>query len=176
MPELIISLKGREIQKFPLTQRMVKIGRSQANDLTLSNESVSREHARLGFVNHCFFVEQVSESNAVLVNGTPCPHPLEIQDGDRIQVGKYTITLSKLTGPSLGLIDGDDFGNFNATAVLSSVDINRYVQISDNPSDAHRSLEQIRLEKVQSLERLVIWLKSALLMSLLINLYFLFQL
>lgn len=175
MAELIISLKGREIQKFPLTQRVVQIGRSQASDLSLSNESVSRDHARLSFVNHSFFIEQVSENNAVLVNGEPCPHPLEIKDGDRMQVGKYTITLSKLTGPSLGLLDGDDFGNFNTTAILSSVDINRYVQLSDSPSDAHRSLEQIRLEKVQSLEGTVIWLKLALLISLLINLYFLFQ-
>ena len=176
MAELIISLKGREIQKFPLTQRIVKIGRSQASDLALSNESVSRDHARLSCVNRSFFIEQVSEHNLVLVNGEPCLHPLEIQDGDRMQMGKYTLTLSKLTGPSLGLLDGDDFGSIGATEVLSSIDINRYAQSAESPEESPRSLEQIRLEKVQSLESKVLWLKLALLLSLVVNLYFLFQL
>ena len=176
MPELIISLKGREIQKFPLTQRVVKIGRSQVCDLILSNESVSRDHARLSFVNRSFFIEQVSENNAVLVNGEPCLHPLEIQDGDRMQVGKYTIKLSKLTGPSLALLDGDDFSNFNTTSILSTVDINRYVELSDSPDESPRSLEQMRLEKVQSQKRIIMWLKLSLLLSLSVNLYFLFQL
>ena len=173
MAELIVTLKGREIQRFPITQRVINIGRGQNSDLTLSNESVSRDHARLSFVNHSFFVEPVSEHNAVLLNEAVCSHPHTVEDGDRIQVGKYTILLSKLTGPSLTLISGGNFSSMGSTEILSSVDITRYAQVIDESEPAPRSLEQIRLERVQSLEQQLILMKIALLISMLANIYFL---
>ena len=173
MAELIVTLKGREIQRFPITQRVVNIGRGQNSDLTLSNESVSRDHAKLSFVNHSFFVERVSEHNAVLLNEVACLHPHTVEDGDRIQVGKYTIILSKLSGPSLTLISGEGFSSMGSTEILSSIDINRYAQAMDANETAPRSLEQIRLERVQSLERQLLLIKVALLISMLANVYFL---
>ena len=173
MAELIVTLKGREIQRFPITQRVINIGRSQNSDLTLSNESVSRDHARLSFVNHSFFIERVSDHNTLLLNEEACLHPQTVEDGDRIQIGKYTILLSKLTGPSLTLISGEDFSSIGSTEVLSSLDINRYAQGIDEPGKASRPLEQIRLERLQSLERQLIFTKVILLISMLANVYFL---
>ncbi len=133
MAELVVTLKGREIQRFPITQRVTNIGRSQNSDLSLSNESVSRDHARLSYVNRTFFIERVTEHNLVLLNETECVAPMPVEDGTRIQIGKYTIVLHKMGGPSLGLIDGDSFSSMGSTEVLSTHDINRYAQSLDEP-------------------------------------------
>lgn len=98
MAELVVTLKGREIQRFPITQRVTNIGRSQNSDLSLSNESVSRDHARLSYVNRTFFIERVTEHNLVLLNETECVAPMPVEDGTRIQIGKYTIVLHKMGG------------------------------------------------------------------------------
>ena len=173
MAELIVTLKGREIQRYPISQKVINIGRSNTSDLNLSNESVSRDHARLSFVNHTFFIERVSDNNLVLLNGETCLHPSIVNDGDRIQVGKYTLTLSKLTGPSLALIDDSRFSTMGSTEVLSTVDINRYAQSNEKPKLASRSLEQIRLDRVRGLEQKVKLLKISLLLSALINIWLL---
>ena len=173
MAELIVTLKGREIQRYPITQKVIKIGRGESCDLNLSNESVSRDHARLSFVNNSFFVERVSPHNVVLINGQQCTHPMTIEDHDRLQIGKYTLVLSKLTGPSLAVLDGGAFSSLGSTEVLSTNYINRYAQSLDEPESAPRSLEQIRLDRVKSLERQVILFKVALIISGLVNLWFL---
>lgn len=172
MAELVVTLKGREIQRFPITQRVTNIGRSQNSDLSLSNESVSRDHARLSYVNRTFFIERVTEHNLVLLNETECVAPMPVEDGTRIQIGKYTIVLHKMGGPSLGLIDGDSFSSMGSTEVLSTHDINRYAQSLDEP-EPPRSLEQIRLGKVQSLQRVNTLLKLVIIFSLALNIYLL---
>lgn len=172
MPELVVSLKGRELQRFPITQRIVKIGRGGTSDLSLQNESVSREHARLSFVNQAFFIEGVSEHNLVLVNGQPCHIPRQIEDGDRIQVGKYTISLNTMTGPLLSLLTNGDFDEAGSTEVLSTVDIVRYSQAVDETEEMlPRSLEQIRLDRVRRLQTENKYLKIMLLVSFVVNLW-----
>lgn len=173
MAELIVTLKGREIQRFPITQKVISIGRGESCELNLSNESVSRDHARLSFVNRSFFIERVSSHNVVLLNGEECLHPMTIEDQGRLQIGKYTLILSKMTGPSLALIDSDGFSNMGSTEVLSTQDISRYAKSIDEPESTPRSLEQIRLDRVKSLERENILLKISLILSGLINLWFL---
>ena len=174
MAELIVTLKGREIQRYPISQKIINIGRGAVSDLNLSNESVSRDHARLSFVNNTFFIERVTENNLVLLNGESCVHPSAVEDGDKIQIGKYTLTLSKLTGPSLALIDDSRFSSIGSTEVLSTVDINRYAQSNEEPDLAPRSLEQIRLDRVKGLEQKVKILNLSLFFSLLINIWLLF--
>ena len=173
MAELIVTLKGREIQRYPITQKVVSIGRGDSSDLNLSNESVSRDHARLSFVNRSFFLERVSSHNAVLINGEECTHPIVVEDQGRIQIGKYTIILSKLTGPSIALLDGGAFSSLGSTEVLSTSDISRYAQSIDQAESAPRSLEQIRLDRVRELERHNLLLKVALIISGAVNLWFL---
>lgn len=59
-----------------------------------------------------------------------------------------------------------------STEVLSTHDINRYAQSLDEP-EPPRSLEQIRLGKVQSLQRVNALLKAAIIFSLALNMYLL---
>ena len=174
MPELIITLKGRELQRFPITQRITTIGRGNTND---TNESVSREHAKLSFVNHTFFIEGVSSSNLVLLNGAPCHFASPLEDEDRIQLGKYTLVLNMIGGPSMTLLMSGNFSEIGSTEILSTDDINRYAQSIDQQSaSVPRSLEQMRLDKLQRLNVRVKILRICLLFSALLNLYLLLRL
>ena len=170
MPELIITLKGREIQRSPLSYQKIKIGRGPSNDISLPNESVSREHASLIYLNHTYWIESLNQSNGVWVNGKLCQQMTPLMDGDRIQIGKYTFNLLMNAGPSLHPMS-DGFGGLSErTEALSLDDLQKYA--TSEESDAPKPFDQVRLERTQALERSVTIYRRLLIVSLLLNLYF----
>lgn len=83
--------KGRA---FPLTKPRIAIGRAggRANDLTLHDDTVSREHARIVHTpaDGTFRLINESGTNPVLVNGQEVESAL-LQDGDVIRLGATSL-------------------------------------------------------------------------------------
>jgi two-component system cell cycle response regulator len=77
-------------RRYPVSERMTRIGRSDASEVLLHSDSVSREHARIERIEHTgelVFVDQQS-TNGSFVNESPnaaSRHVLE--DGDRLAIG-----------------------------------------------------------------------------------------
>ena len=72
--------------RFPLTKRDILIGRSQACDLRISVQNVSRQHAKIRFAEGKYYLQDQNSSLGTLLNGRPVQASV-INDGDQITIG-----------------------------------------------------------------------------------------
>jgi hypothetical protein len=77
-------LLGRQ---FLLHQDATTIGRTAESDITLPDRHVSRNHARVSFLNGQWFLEDLESRNGTLVNGTLIKRPAPLMTGDQIRIG-----------------------------------------------------------------------------------------
>lgn len=93
MPELIVMLKDRELQRYPILRTTTRVGRDASNDVVIDNPGVSRFHASIAFDGDRCVVNDAGSSNGIFVNGQASErHRLE--DGDAIQLGKFKVVYS----------------------------------------------------------------------------------
>jgi len=72
------------------------IGRSQASDIELPSDNVSRRHARLYTVDGRCYVEDLSSANGVYVNGRRITEVYAIQRAAKIKIGDYYLHVEAL--------------------------------------------------------------------------------
>lgn len=86
-------IDGR-MQRFPLTETGVcRIGRSEKNDIVLSDDLTSRSHALLQRSGDgSFYISDLASSNGTLVNGARISRPVLLRDGYHINIGGYQFT------------------------------------------------------------------------------------
>ena len=65
------------------------IGRSEENDIVISNPNVSRRHARLSRLESGFVVEDLGSTNGTLLDGAPIGRE-RIESGDELTFGRVT--------------------------------------------------------------------------------------
>jgi len=63
------------------------IGRSSNNDLSLSNSSISRQHAEIRLLDGEYVVRDMESRHGTYVNGVRVEQPMKLKTGDRIQLG-----------------------------------------------------------------------------------------
>jgi hypothetical protein len=97
--ELVVTDGPDRGRHFPLTKPRVAIGRSggRHNDVLLSDDTVSREHARIVYnpADKTFRLVNESNTNPVRVNGAAIESVL-VQDNDNIQLGATSLRFKKL--------------------------------------------------------------------------------
>ena len=103
MPELIVTLKGREIRRRPITAAETTIGRDAVCDLQIDNVGISRHHATVVVAEGSAWVRDERSANGVFVNAKQVERQA-LDDGDEIQIGKFLIRYVELGGPPLGEI------------------------------------------------------------------------
>ena len=79
--------------ELSLDQDWVVIGRGRSADIVLSEPTISRAHAAVGFDGETFFVQDLSSTNGTGVNGVREPR-MELDDGDEILLGKLLLRIS----------------------------------------------------------------------------------
>src|ERR1051326_5748374 len=73
---------------YPLSKRVTRIGRGQANEIALPDEpSVSRFHARITFHDGNFQVEDLGSTNGTFLNGRIIKRPTKILPFDHLSFG-----------------------------------------------------------------------------------------
>lgn len=72
----------------------VVVGRSEHADIPVSDESVSRRHARLFLRDQDWFVEDLGSRRGTLLNGLPVSAPTELKPGDVVSVGSTHLRIS----------------------------------------------------------------------------------
>ncbi|MDA0836633.1 MAG: FHA domain-containing protein, partial [Planctomycetota bacterium] len=70
-----------------LTGRKVRIGRSSQNDINVKLDGISRMHCELRSVDGGYIIVDLGSSNGTWVNKKKITRH-ELQDGDRIQIGR----------------------------------------------------------------------------------------
>ena len=169
MNQIIVTIKGKEIQRYPLTQQSVKIGRGAGNDISLPNETVSRDHALINYVNQGFWIQPLNNDNTIWINGQPCQQPTALANQDRVQIGKYVLTLMIAETQALS---SPLFNSFERTEALSIDDLHKYAAAYD--AQQSKSHMEVRLEKVQTLEKQLKLYRILLAISILAHLYTLY--
>lgn len=78
----------------PLATATVTIGRKEHNTIQLTEQNVSRTHAKLTYRDDGWLIEDLRSYNGVKVNGIPISQPTLLREGDLIQIADYHLTLT----------------------------------------------------------------------------------
>jgi hypothetical protein len=74
----------------------VELGRTREADVVLRDPEVSRRHARLESRNGVVYVEDLESSNGTFLNGRRVTEPIEIREGDEIDVGTTRVVVTSV--------------------------------------------------------------------------------
>ena len=78
----------------PLGEEEVTIGREPGNTIQLTEQNVSRQHARLTQSQDGWVIEDLDSYNGVKVNGVLVEGSVTLNEGDVVQIGDYHLALS----------------------------------------------------------------------------------
>lgn len=93
-PSLIV-LEGLYVgEVFQLTEQVTILGRDRNTNITIMEDGVSRQHARLELSGENVFIQDLGSTNGTLVNGEKIQARVEISDGDKIQMGDILMKFS----------------------------------------------------------------------------------
>lgn len=83
--------------RVPLDRPWIVLGRGRGAEVVLSEPTLSRAHAAIGFDGETFFVRDLGSTNGTLVNGVrESEHALD--DGDEIQIGRLALRFQRSLG------------------------------------------------------------------------------
>ena len=91
MARLILSLKGRELDKFLIGQGKVIIGRSPECDIRIDNPAISRKHATIEFMDGVYVATDLNSSNGSFINGDALKAPTQLKPGDVLGLAKFEL-------------------------------------------------------------------------------------
>jgi len=110
----------------PLSDEEITIGREAGNTIQLTEQNVSRQHARLTFGAEGWMLEDLDSYNGIKVNNVSVEGQVTLQEGDRVQIGDYHLTLVDNVDASalnLGKQAANDNGAGTSMRVAPSVDL-----------------------------------------------------
>jgi hypothetical protein len=74
----------------------VVVGRAAGSDIMVGAEYVSGRHARLMPLEDRLVLEDLGSTNGTRVNGEPVTGPVELIDGDSVQIGDVVLQVQQL--------------------------------------------------------------------------------
>ncbi|MGB1274422.1 MAG: FHA domain-containing protein [Nannocystaceae bacterium] len=110
----------------PLSDEEITIGREAGNTIQLTEQNVSRQHARLTFGADGWMLEDLDSYNGIKVNNVSVEGQATLQEGDRVQIGDYHLTLVDnvdATALNLGKQAANDNGASASMRAAPSVDL-----------------------------------------------------
>ena len=86
-------------RSYRFHQDVTTIGRTNGNDLVISERTVSRRHARLWFADGRWYLEDLQSINGSLVNNVRIYQPVVLNDGDIVNFGDEMVVFNITYGP-----------------------------------------------------------------------------
>jgi FHA domain len=86
----------------PVGESPIGIGRGPANDVVLSDDSVSWHHAQVWVEGDAAWIRDIGSRNGTFVNGQRAVSAVRLTDGDRLQIGASVVLT--LSGASLDVV------------------------------------------------------------------------
>jgi predicted component of type VI protein secretion system len=96
VPELILSLRERELSRFSIGALRTTIGRDPSCDVVIDNVGISRLHATVEVVGDSFVLRDCGSQNGITLNGEPCREGRLVHD-DIIGLNKFLLRFSNQT-------------------------------------------------------------------------------
>jgi pSer/pThr/pTyr-binding forkhead associated (FHA) protein len=91
--KLTLTLSGRTLERYELDKESIKIGRNEDCDVTIDNLGVSRYHCEIVSKDGFFVLRDLKSNNGTFVNGKRVDN-YNLNDGDEISIGKFTISFA----------------------------------------------------------------------------------
>ncbi len=91
MFELNVFLRDKLIGRSVFSGEEVRIGRAVDNEVQIDNLAFSRYHASIEDVKGVYILKDFGSQNGTYVNGQKVEGRYGLNDGDRIQIGKFTL-------------------------------------------------------------------------------------
>ena len=112
-----------QIMHGPMAGRLYKldrdvtiVGRNPDCDVVLQPKSVSRKHAAVSRTGSSFEIKDLGSTRGTLVNGQKLTEPVELKDGDTLQIGEVQLTFNSRV---VQIEDGDD----EQSTVYAAIDV-----------------------------------------------------
>jgi pSer/pThr/pTyr-binding forkhead associated (FHA) protein len=96
VPELILSLRERELARVAIVTARTTIGRDPSCDVVIDNVGISRLHAAIEVIGDSFVLRDCDSENGMTLNGDPCREG-RLVHGDIIGVNKFLVRFSNET-------------------------------------------------------------------------------
>jgi pSer/pThr/pTyr-binding forkhead associated (FHA) protein len=97
--KLILTLDGKFIREYPVTDHNLSIGRRHGNDIQINDPALSSRHALIFCNAKQMYIEDLESLNGTLVNGCQIKQTA-LKHGDIIQIGHHQLTyLCKQAAP-----------------------------------------------------------------------------
>lgn len=96
---LLISCNSQAQRRFYLDERDHIIGRSADVDISLLDESISRQHAILVYRREDYVLKDLDSKNGTFLNGTAV-HECPLRPGDVVQIGSHSLRFLLEAPPS----------------------------------------------------------------------------
>jgi pSer/pThr/pTyr-binding forkhead associated (FHA) protein len=88
----LILQTGPEYGRFIPVRGDLRIGRHPSNEVSLSDSSVSRRHAKIETAGDGFTIRDLGSANGTFVNGAAVKDKRRIRNGDTIRVGNTDLS------------------------------------------------------------------------------------
>jgi len=95
MHKLLIEDDEGKTVAVPLTREEITIGRTEGNTIRLTEQNVSRKHARLTLRNTVLRIEDLGSYNGTSLNGSALSGVASLKDGDVILIGDYRLGIQE---------------------------------------------------------------------------------
>jgi pSer/pThr/pTyr-binding forkhead associated (FHA) protein len=108
MQKLLIEDDEGKSVAVPLIRDEITIGRQDGNTIRLSEQNVSRRHARLVRHQGALMLEDLASYNGIKLNGAVLTAPASLKDGDIFLIGDYRMAIKEdrtilgMPGPAVG--------------------------------------------------------------------------
>lgn len=83
--------------KYDVDRPSISMGRSADNDIQLSSEKVSRQHAMIKLEDDAFRIYDMGSANGTFVNGDRVREPVTLTDGDAVRLANVTLVFKLIT-------------------------------------------------------------------------------
>lgn len=93
MHKLIIEDDEGKTVVVPLIRDEITVGRQEGNTVRLTEQNISRRHARFVREQGVLFVEDLGSHNGIKLNGALLAEKTALKDGDQISIGDYKLGL-----------------------------------------------------------------------------------
>ena len=95
MHKLLIEDDEGKTVAVPLIREEITIGRMEGNTIRLTEQNVSRRHARLMLRDSQLRIEDLGSYNGTKLNGNPVSAPAILKDGDVVLIGDYRLGIKE---------------------------------------------------------------------------------
>ena len=95
MHKLLIEDDEGKTVAVPLIREEITIGRTEGNTIRLTEQNVSRKHARLTLRNGVLRIEDLGSYNGTSLNGSALSGVASLKDGDVILIGDYRLGIQE---------------------------------------------------------------------------------